>query len=89
MTCPNELVSYEIVLSVTRLTKKYRRELQAVTWDVLLCIMERLLQQLQVRCQWPFPSHHHMGLLAGFEWASPGSAIGMGQATMVLPAAPT
>lgn len=47
MTCPNELVSYEIVLSVTRLTKKYRRELQAVTWDVLLCIMERLLQQLQ------------------------------------------
>ncbi|XP_054991382.1 tuberin isoform X2 [Sorex araneus] len=47
MTCPNELVSYEIVLSITRLTKKYRRELQAVTWDILLSIMERLLQQLQ------------------------------------------
>uniref|UniRef100_A0A8D0RMS7 Tuberin n=1 Tax=Sus scrofa TaxID=9823 RepID=A0A8D0RMS7_PIG len=47
MTCPNEVVSYEIVLSITRLIKKYRRELQAVTWDVLLNIIERLLQQLQ------------------------------------------
>ncbi|XP_068919003.1 tuberin isoform X7 [Petaurus breviceps papuanus] len=47
MTCPNEVVSYEIVLSVTRLVKKYRKELQAVTWDILLKIMERLLQQLQ------------------------------------------
>lgn len=49
MTCPNEVVSYEIVLSITRLIKKYRRELQAVTWDILLNIIERLLQQLQVR----------------------------------------
>lgn len=49
MTCPNEVVSYEIVLSITRLIKKYRRELQAVTWDILLNIVERLLQQLQVR----------------------------------------
>ncbi|XP_028353781.1 tuberin isoform X1 [Physeter macrocephalus] len=47
MTCPNEVVSYEIVLSITRLIKKYRRELQAVTWDILLKIVERLLQQLQ------------------------------------------
>ncbi|XP_057384781.1 tuberin isoform X7 [Balaenoptera acutorostrata] len=47
MTCPNEVVSYEIVLSITRLIKKYRRELQAVTWDILLNIVERLLQQLQ------------------------------------------
>ncbi|XP_045640616.1 tuberin isoform X3 [Ursus americanus] len=47
MTCPNEVVSYEIVLSITRLIKKYRRELQAVTWDLLLNIVERLLQQLQ------------------------------------------
>ncbi|XP_021563536.1 LOW QUALITY PROTEIN: tuberin [Carlito syrichta] len=47
MTCPNEVVSYEIVLSVTRLIKKYRKELQAVTWDILLNIIERLLQQLQ------------------------------------------
>lgn len=53
MTCPNEVVSYEIVLSITRLIKKYRKELQAVTWDILLDIIERLLQQLQVRqeCQ--------------------------------------
>uniref|UniRef100_H0XFR4 Tuberin n=1 Tax=Otolemur garnettii TaxID=30611 RepID=H0XFR4_OTOGA len=47
MTSPNEVVSYEIVLSITRLIKKYRKELQAVTWDILLNIMERLLQQLQ------------------------------------------
>lgn len=47
MTCPNEVVSYEVVLSVSRLIKKYRKELQAVTWDLLLDIIERLLQQLQ------------------------------------------
>uniref|UniRef100_A0A8C8EDX2 Tuberin n=1 Tax=Otus sunia TaxID=257818 RepID=A0A8C8EDX2_9STRI len=47
MTCPNAVVSYEIVLSITRLIKKYGKELQAVTWDILLDIMERLLQQLQ------------------------------------------
>ncbi|XP_069065851.1 tuberin isoform X3 [Pleurodeles waltl] len=48
MTCPNAVVSYEIVLSVTRLIKKYGKELQAVTWDILLDIMESLLQQIQV-----------------------------------------
>ncbi|KAM6054357.1 tuberin isoform 2-T2 [Chlamydotis macqueenii] len=47
MTCANAVVSYEIVLSITRLIKKYGKELQAVTWDILLDIMERLLQQLQ------------------------------------------
>uniref|UniRef100_A0A8C3CZ98 Tuberin n=1 Tax=Cairina moschata TaxID=8855 RepID=A0A8C3CZ98_CAIMO len=47
MTCPNAVVSYEIVLSITRLIKKYGKELQAVTWDILLDIIERLLQQLQ------------------------------------------
>ncbi|XP_030069508.1 tuberin isoform X2 [Microcaecilia unicolor] len=47
MTFPNAMVSYEIVLSVTRLIKKYGRELQAVTWDILLDIVERLFQQLQ------------------------------------------
>uniref|UniRef100_A0A8C2TD42 Tuberin n=1 Tax=Coturnix japonica TaxID=93934 RepID=A0A8C2TD42_COTJA len=47
MTCPNAVVSYEIVLSITRLIKKYGKELQAVTWDILLDIMDRLLQQLQ------------------------------------------
>ncbi|XP_041961436.1 tuberin isoform X1 [Alosa sapidissima] len=47
MTCANELVSYEIVLSITRLIKKYGKELQVVTWDILLGIIERLLQQIQ------------------------------------------
>ncbi|XP_053550489.1 tuberin isoform X2 [Bombina bombina] len=48
MTCPNAVVSYEIVLSITRLIKKYGRELQAGTWDVLMDILEQLFQQLQV-----------------------------------------
>ncbi|XP_052411578.1 tuberin isoform X22 [Carassius gibelio] len=47
MSCANEVVSYEIVLSISRLIKKYGRELQVVTWDVLLSIVERLLQQIQ------------------------------------------
>ncbi|XP_063171223.1 tuberin isoform X2 [Candoia aspera] len=47
MTAPNAIVSYEIVLSVTRLIKKYGKDLQAVTWDVLLDIMQRLVEQLQ------------------------------------------
>ncbi|XP_061456023.1 tuberin isoform X2 [Rhineura floridana] len=47
MTCPNAVVSYEIVLSITRLIRKYGKDLQAVTWDILLDIIERLLQQLQ------------------------------------------
>ncbi|XP_051765585.1 tuberin isoform X5 [Ctenopharyngodon idella] len=47
MSCSNEVVSYEIVLSITRLIKKYGRELQVVTWDILLSIIERLLQQIQ------------------------------------------
>ena len=63
MTCPNEVVSYEIVLSITRLIKKYRRELQAVTWDILLSIIERLLQQLQVRGQ-----ETGMGRTATADW---------------------
>ncbi|XP_044160147.1 tuberin isoform X2 [Bufo gargarizans] len=48
MNCPNAVVSYEIVLSIIRLIKKYGREVQAVTWDVVLDIVERLFQQFQV-----------------------------------------
>uniref|UniRef100_A0A8C6XMY8 Tuberin n=1 Tax=Naja naja TaxID=35670 RepID=A0A8C6XMY8_NAJNA len=47
MSAPNAIVSYEIVLSVTRLIKKYSKDLQAVTWDLLLDIMQRLVEQLQ------------------------------------------
>ncbi|XP_064857154.1 tuberin-like [Oncorhynchus nerka] len=47
MWCANEMVSYEIVLSITRLIKKYGKELQVVTWDILLGIIERLLHQIQ------------------------------------------
>lgn len=55
MNCANEVVSYEIVLSITRLIKKYGKELQVVTWDILLAIIERLLQQIQV-------THTHMAI---------------------------
>lgn len=48
MSCANEVVSYEIVLSITRLIKKYGKELQVVTWDILLGIIEQLLHQIQV-----------------------------------------
>ncbi|CAL8330550.1 unnamed protein product [Lota lota] len=47
MSSANEVVSYEIVLSITRLIKKYGKDLQVVTWDILLGIIERLLQQIQ------------------------------------------
>ncbi|XP_032086044.1 LOW QUALITY PROTEIN: tuberin [Thamnophis elegans] len=47
MSAPNAIVSYEIVLSITRLIKKYGKDLQAVTWDLLLDIMQRLVEQLQ------------------------------------------
>lgn len=49
MTCPNEVVSYEVALSMTRLIKKHGGGLQAATWDILLDIIGRLLQQLRVR----------------------------------------
>lgn len=60
MSSANEVVSYEIVLSITRLIKKYGKELQVVTWDILLGIIERLLQHIQVLgriwCTAPAPS---------------------------------
>ncbi|XP_007908635.1 tuberin isoform X3 [Callorhinchus milii] len=48
MSSANAVVSYEIVLSVTRLIKKYGKELQVATWELLLGIIERLLQQIQM-----------------------------------------
>uniref|UniRef100_A0A8C5QM62 TSC complex subunit 2 n=1 Tax=Leptobrachium leishanense TaxID=445787 RepID=A0A8C5QM62_9ANUR len=51
MYCTSAAVSYEIVLSVTRLIKKYGREEQAVTWDVIMEIVEKVFLQLQgFRC---------------------------------------
>ncbi|XP_032872681.1 tuberin isoform X3 [Amblyraja radiata] len=47
MTSANAVVSYEIVLSITRLIKKYGKELQVVTWEQLIDIIERLLQQIE------------------------------------------
>lgn len=59
MSSANEVVSYEIVLSITRLIKKYGKELQVVTWDILLGIIERLLQQIQVHTYTLHNVHTH------------------------------
>ncbi|XP_077979844.1 tuberin-like [Glandiceps talaboti] len=40
------IVSYEVVLSISRLIKKYGHNIEMVTWDVLLDILEKLLQQV-------------------------------------------
>ncbi|KPP69040.1 tuberin-like [Scleropages formosus] len=47
MTCPNEVVSYEIVLSVTRLIKKYGRELQTTGSHELKTIVHELLTTVE------------------------------------------
>lgn len=60
MSSANEVVSYEIVLSITRLIKKYGKELQVVTWDILLGIIERLLQQIQVHTYTLHNVHTHI-----------------------------
>ncbi|CAH2307446.1 tuberin isoform X1 [Pelobates cultripes] len=46
MNCPNVVVSYEIVLSITRLIKKFGTQVQAVSWDPVMDVIERLFQQL-------------------------------------------
>lgn len=71
MSSANEVVSYEIVLSITRLIKKYGKELQVVTWDILLGIIERLLQQIQVNAHthWPCFHTHTLFLTKGHVWS--------------------
>ncbi|XP_070579524.1 tuberin-like [Ptychodera flava] len=40
------IVSYEVVLSISRLIKKYGQDIEMVTWDVLLDVIEKLLHQV-------------------------------------------
>ena len=48
LNCNNNIVAYEVVLSLHRLVKKYGKELQLMTWDIVLDIMEKLLKHIEV-----------------------------------------
>lgn len=43
------MVAYEITLSIQRLVKKYGKDLQVSSWDVILDIVEALLKHVEVR----------------------------------------
>lgn len=42
------IVAHEVVLNIQRLVKKYGKELQHVTWHVVLDILEKLLKLIEV-----------------------------------------
>lgn len=41
-------MAYEVVLNLQRLVTKYGKDLQHVTWDIVLNILETLLIQIDV-----------------------------------------
>ncbi|XP_074649402.1 tuberin-like [Tubulanus polymorphus] len=45
--CNHPVVSYEVVLSLGRLVKKYGKELQVTTWDIIIEIIEVLISQIE------------------------------------------
>ncbi|XP_035825381.1 tuberin isoform X2 [Aplysia californica] len=42
----NNIVAYEVVLNLQRLVSKYGKDLQHVTWEIVLDILQRLLTQI-------------------------------------------
>ena len=48
LSSENAMLAYEVILSVQRLVKKYGKELNQSTWDVVLDIVEKVLKQLEV-----------------------------------------
>lgn len=44
----NNIVAYEITLNLQRLVSKYGKDLQFVTWEIILDILEALLNQIEV-----------------------------------------
>ena len=44
------IVAQEVVLNIQRLVKKYGKELQLMTWHIVLDILECLLRLTEVRC---------------------------------------
>ncbi|RDD40630.1 Tuberin [Trichoplax sp. H2] len=47
LNCNQPIVAYEIAISIQRLIKKYSSNLQVVTWDILLDIIESLVRYCQ------------------------------------------
>lgn len=43
------IVAHEVVLNIQRLVRKYGKDLQLVTWHIVLDILERLLKLTEVR----------------------------------------
>lgn len=43
-------MAQEVVLNIQRLVKKYGKELQLMTWHIVLDILECLLRLTEVRC---------------------------------------
>ena len=54
----NGVVAYEVVLNLQRLVNKYGKDLQHVTWETVLDILESLLTQIEV---YGIVSHHKNG----------------------------
>ena len=44
----SHIVAYEVVLSIHRLVKKYGKDLQFVTWNIIMDILESLLKSMEV-----------------------------------------
>lgn len=47
LSCNHPIVAYEVAISIQRLIKKYSNNLQVVTWDILLDIIESLVRYCQ------------------------------------------
>ncbi|XP_030839899.1 tuberin isoform X2 [Strongylocentrotus purpuratus] len=47
LTCKHVLVAYEVTLSLQRLVKKNGQDIQAVTWDIILGIIEKLFRNIE------------------------------------------
>ncbi|XP_014675180.1 PREDICTED: tuberin-like [Priapulus caudatus] len=47
LQCQHQTIAYEVLLSVSRLVKKYGSELQLLTWDLVMDIVERVLKMIE------------------------------------------
>ncbi|XP_022103490.1 tuberin-like [Acanthaster planci] len=48
LRCRHPTVAYEVTLSLQRLVKKYGKDMQPVTWDIVLDIIEDLFKNIQI-----------------------------------------
>ncbi|XP_063961204.1 tuberin-like isoform X1 [Lytechinus pictus] len=47
LTCKHVLVAYEVTISLQRLVKKNGMDIQAITWDIILGIIEKLFRNIE------------------------------------------